>query len=324
MLPKILIIGCLSASSSLSWAASNTFTVLANQCAAGVHHDTLQALAMTESGMNPFAIGVVNGRLTRQPTSLKEAIATTEMLKKNGFNFSMGWTQVNLHNLKSYGETTETIFDPCRNLRTGSAILRTCFTGASKKFNDPQQALRAALSCYYSGNYLRGFKPEGNKPSYVQKVVFNAAKGGEPKIVVPALRPTDKEIQVITNLPAGRASRKQVNKTISSARDTAPLALQERGETTARNTPPWVLVASTGQANTAVNGMPGWAGALADAAAPTAAPVQSDITRTPPLKTAPTAAPVDKTLESPVIARRADAPDQALATPANSFVMIAQ
>ncbi|EGC99197.1 lytic transglycosylase catalytic, partial [Burkholderia sp. TJI49] len=43
------------------------FAQLARACAPNVDPETLAALVRTESGFNPYAIGVVGGHLTRQP-----------------------------------------------------------------------------------------------------------------------------------------------------------------------------------------------------------------------------------------------------------------
>ena len=55
-----------------------------------------------------------------------------------------------------------------RNLRAGGAILKDCFSRAK---GDEQQRLQQALSCYYSGNFRRGFASHDN---YVARVVNNA------------------------------------------------------------------------------------------------------------------------------------------------------
>ncbi|MDB5999734.1 MAG: lytic transglycosylase, partial [Rhizobacter sp.] len=145
------------------------FVTLAQQCAPDVHPTTLAAVVRTESGFNPYAIGVVAGRLERQPKSLGEAVATAENLRSNGWNASFGLGQVNLHNLARYGLTTTTVFDPCQNLRAAAAILSEAFVRARKNEPDEQKALRAAISMYYSGNAVTGFTH-----GYVQKVVGNA------------------------------------------------------------------------------------------------------------------------------------------------------
>ncbi len=145
------------------------FNTLAQQCAPGVHPTTLQAVVRTESGFNPYAIGVVGGRLARQPRDRDEAVATARALDAQGINFSLGLGQVNRANLVSYGLTYDTAFDPCANLRAGSAILHDCYGRAVAVMGQGDRALHAAISCYYSGNFTRGFAADANGTSYVQR-----------------------------------------------------------------------------------------------------------------------------------------------------------
>ncbi|EKS72053.1 MULTISPECIES: lytic transglycosylase domain-containing protein [Caballeronia] len=187
----LLSIGLLIALSRIATAQTPAsalpFDKLAAECAPGVHPSTLRGVVTTESAGNPFAIGVVGGRLERQPRNLPEAVATARALERQGFNFSMGLGQVNRFNLAKYGERYETVFEPCRNLRAGGAILRDCYQRARARIPDDQQALRATFSCYYSGNFTRGFRPDrAGQPSYVQKVVANATDTAIP--VVPAVK----------------------------------------------------------------------------------------------------------------------------------------
>ncbi|MDR6412165.1 UNVERIFIED_ORG: type IV secretion system protein VirB1 [Burkholderia sp. 1595] len=163
------------------------FISLAQQCAPNVHPTTLQAVVRTESGFNPYAIGVVGGRLVRQPRGRAEAVATAKALEAQGINFSMGLGQVNRTNLARYGLTYETAFDPCENLRAGSAILHDCYQRAAAAMGQGAPALRAAISCYYSGNFTRGEAAEANGTSYVQRVVANAQTVAGPASVVPAI-----------------------------------------------------------------------------------------------------------------------------------------
>lgn len=163
------------------------FSALAQQCAPAVHPTTLQALVKTESGFNPFAIGVVGGHLLRQPRSRKEAVATALALDAGGWNYSMGLAQVNRGNLRAHGLTIDTVFDPCANLHAGGAILFDCYQRASTGSRGPQDAVRAALSCYYSGNFTRGFKPDSGGTSYVQRVAANAADLSASAVVVPPI-----------------------------------------------------------------------------------------------------------------------------------------
>lgn len=114
------------------------------------------ALISVESSFNPYAIGVVNGSLARQPRNQAEAVATVEALEAGGWNYSVGLAQINKLNFARYGLTRETAFEPCNNLRAMQGILGKCFARASKRA-ETQDALRKAFSCYYSGNFQTGF-----------------------------------------------------------------------------------------------------------------------------------------------------------------------
>ncbi|ESQ92554.1 lytic transglycosylase domain-containing protein [Asticcacaulis benevestitus] len=135
-----------------------SFYALAQTCSPGVHPATLERVVRVESSFNPFAIGVVKGKLARQPKSLEEAKATVAMLEQAGYNYSLGLAQVNKHNLKSHGLTPDSVFDPCENLRAGGEILIDCYKTAGNISTDAQGALRDALSCYYTGDHKRGYK----------------------------------------------------------------------------------------------------------------------------------------------------------------------
>ncbi|WP_118183124.1 lytic transglycosylase domain-containing protein [Paraburkholderia phosphatilytica] len=149
--------------------ASASFTALAQVCAPHVDVTTLAALVRVESGFNPYAIGVVGARLQYQPHSYEQALATARALVARGYDFSVGLGQVNVRNLARVGESLTTIFDPCRNLRASSAILQQCFSRSSARAGDSQGALRDALSCYYSGNFMTGYRQ-----GYVGRILASA------------------------------------------------------------------------------------------------------------------------------------------------------
>ena len=157
------------------------FAALAQECAPQVHVDTLRRIVHVESAFNPYAIGVVKGRLQRQPGSLDEAIVTARSLQQAGYDFSVGLAQINLRNFERYGLTLKSAFEPCANLRAGGGILAECFQRA-RVSRDEQQAVRAATSCYYSGNFSTGYAH-----GYVQRVVASNAPA-KPIPVVPAIR----------------------------------------------------------------------------------------------------------------------------------------
>lgn len=144
---------------------TTTFAALAMACAPLVHTSTAHALVAVESSFNPHAIGVVGGVLDRQPRSRAEALATANALQAKGWNFSVGLAQINLRNFDRLGLSADTAFDPCENLRAMQAVLNECFERSSSRAVS-QVALREALSCYYSGNFVTGFRH-----GYVQRVV---------------------------------------------------------------------------------------------------------------------------------------------------------
>ncbi|PRX23979.1 type IV secretion system protein VirB1 [Paraburkholderia sp. BL18I3N2] len=180
-----------------------SFVSLAQECAADVHHALLGRVATVESSGNPFAIGVVGGHLARQPKNLLEALATVKALDAGGWNYSMGLVQVNVHTLERYGQTAESIFEPCTNLRTGAAILKACYARAKPQFAQADGAVRAALSCYYTGDLTRG-------AAYAQKVAAavpaSDVQEAQPIEVVPDVRPAGGAARRAAARP-GRAAR---------------------------------------------------------------------------------------------------------------------
>lgn len=147
------------------------FDAIAAQCAANVAPATLRAMAYVESGFNPHAIGVVKGRLQRQPQNLPEAISTAQSLSEQGVRFSAGLIQIYVKNWSAYNLDAQTVFDPCANMRASAGILTDCYKRASVTSTQSQIALRHALSCYYSNNFVTGYRS-----GYVQKVVAAAMK----------------------------------------------------------------------------------------------------------------------------------------------------
>lgn len=158
------------------------FIVLAQQCAPDIAPATMAAVARVESDFNPYAIGVVHGRLQRQPASLAEAVATARALDAAGWNYSAGLAQVNRSNWPRFGLTADTAFDPCRNLVAGAAILQGCFERARRIHAQAQEALRSGLSCYASGDFSTGYRT-----GYVQRVVSHVADANRAVPVVPAI-----------------------------------------------------------------------------------------------------------------------------------------
>jgi type IV secretion system protein VirB1 len=146
---------------------------LANCQDLAVPADVMQHVVRVESSYNPYAIGVVGGRLARQPRSLPEALATVRMLESRGYNFSLGLAQVNRYNLDRYGLASYTqAFEACPNLQAGARILAECSTRAGGDWGK-------AFSCYYSGDFSTGYRH-----GYVQKIFASMRKGqAEPEAI---------------------------------------------------------------------------------------------------------------------------------------------
>jgi type IV secretion system protein VirB1 len=157
---------------------------MVKRCAPSIHPETMRAVVTTESSHNPFAVGVVGGYLSRQPKTLDEALAVVERLEAESFNYSLGISQVNKYNLKRLGLDVKSAFEPCKNLEGGGKILQECFISAQKKGMSEKEALKAALSCYYSGDHERGIRL-----GYVDKV-YAAANGGVKKEQIKIIRTT--------------------------------------------------------------------------------------------------------------------------------------
>ena len=86
-------------------------------------------------------------------------MATASRLERQGYNFSLGLAQVNRHNLAPQGLADyATAFATCPNLAAGARILADCHRRAGGDWGK-------AFSCYYSGNFTRGFRD-----GYVDKV----------------------------------------------------------------------------------------------------------------------------------------------------------
>jgi type IV secretion system protein VirB1 len=138
-----------------------------------VSAEVMQHIAQVESGANPLAIGVVGGRLERQPRDLAEAVATVRMLEAKGYDYSLGIAQVNRRNLARYGlDTFPKAFDACTNLAAGARILARCYGRSGGDWGK-------AFSCYYSGNFTNGYRD-----GYVQRV-YAAIGASAPGVAEP-------------------------------------------------------------------------------------------------------------------------------------------
>lgn len=168
------------------------------QCAADVAPETLNTLINVESSRNPYAIAVVYDKSVKdsdkltfsQPSSEDEALRIIDQLtaKKTHKSYSVGIMQVNSTNFQKYGITRANMFDACKNISTGAKIFQSCYETA--KQNSPQEheqtLLRRAASCYYAGNEIRGYQPDYNGTSYIDRINALVANS---TYKVPAIKP---------------------------------------------------------------------------------------------------------------------------------------
>ena len=147
-------------------------------CAPQVAPSTMTAIVRVESGGKPYALNV-NGaqKLTRQPRNAEEATAWADWLVNRGYSVDMGLAQINSGNLARLGLVPQQLFDPCTNLRAGAKILTENYLGAARQYGGGQDALRAALSAYNTGNYRAGLTN-----GYVAKVTAAADPSKAPPL----------------------------------------------------------------------------------------------------------------------------------------------
>ena len=124
--------------------------VTIQQCAPMVNQQLMMRVISVESSHNPYAIGVVNAHLQRQPQTLTEAKATAHFLENAGYNYSVGLAQINRSNFNRFNLNFDNVFDACTNLNTGGQILSECLNRASAE-GYQADIKHKALSCYYSG-----------------------------------------------------------------------------------------------------------------------------------------------------------------------------
>jgi type IV secretion system protein VirB1 len=98
-------------------------TALAVTCAPQVAPTTLAAIAQTESGRDPLAVGDNTARRSYHPTAKPEAISLAAQLAAEGHDLDLGLMQINQRNFGWLGLTAGDAFEPCDSLAAGAAVL---------------------------------------------------------------------------------------------------------------------------------------------------------------------------------------------------------
>ena len=156
--------------------STTTFLAVAMQCAATVHPSTSLDVARVESGYNPYAIAEIvpkperkpgdKGFITHMPKSKEDAVSITKQIEAKGRRYSVGLMQITSTNFPQFGVSAESMFNPCDNMTVAAKIITDCYQRGG--------TLQRALSCYYSGNFETGQRPESafGNTSYVQRIGY--------------------------------------------------------------------------------------------------------------------------------------------------------
>ena len=137
-------------------------TTLAATCAPQVAPGTLAAIAETESGRDPFAIGDNTAHRSYHPAAKPEAVTLAAQLAAEGHDLDLGLMQINRRNFGWLGLAAGDAFEPCRSLAAGAAVL-------------------TAFSRYNTGSPRTGFAN-----GYVARVLAAGRDAGAIKAALPA------------------------------------------------------------------------------------------------------------------------------------------
>lgn len=143
----------------------------------GVHPKTIEAIILHESSFNESALNINTRGISPKgfaPLPVegpKSKVTLAEKLYASKVNFDAGLMQVNSFNFKAYGISVKDAFDPCKNIRVGSEILKRFYDRAERDLGSGQDALKAALSAYNTGNSRAGFENGYVAKFYGKKVI---------------------------------------------------------------------------------------------------------------------------------------------------------
>jgi type IV secretion system protein VirB1 len=98
-------------------------TTLALTCAPQVAPATLAAIAQTESGLDPLAIGDNTAHRSYHPAAKSEAVALATQLAAAGHDLDLGLMQINQRNFGWLDLAAVDAFEPCDSLAAGAAVL---------------------------------------------------------------------------------------------------------------------------------------------------------------------------------------------------------
>jgi len=166
----LIAIDALSSVASAAPLSGSEFRVLAARCAPSVPAVTLEAVARTESGLNPLALH--DDRTGRKEEEVSSSFAVNEAQQwlARGDSVDIGLMQINSRNFAALDLTVSAALDPCASLAAGAAVLRAAY-GVGNTPAEQQVALLLALSRYNTGTPFAGIMN-----GYARIVVISAGK----------------------------------------------------------------------------------------------------------------------------------------------------
>ena len=167
----VAVAGCVSGTIDRTMASplsDNAFESLATRCAPSVPPQTLRAVGLFESRLDPLALHDNTTGISEIPESAEEALFDATTWIDHGDSVDIGLMQINSANLPALQMTPSEALDPCGSLAGGAAVLRAAY-GGSKPIAGDQVDLLLALSRYNTGSPIRGIMN-----GYARRVLANA------------------------------------------------------------------------------------------------------------------------------------------------------
>jgi type IV secretion system protein VirB1 len=190
----VIMLLCAIPVATLAAPLSQTqFALLASRCAPAMPGETLEAVARTESGLDPLVLHDNTTGQHEKAGSLGAAVAEADEWVGHGNSVDIGLMQVNSANLAPLGMTVADALDPCISLAGGAAVLRAAY-GDGNTQAEQQVALLMALSRYNTGTPFKGIVN-----GYVRTVLENVGKVAEARPI--PLSPGQTPIFVDPNAP---------------------------------------------------------------------------------------------------------------------------
>jgi type IV secretion system protein VirB1 len=131
------------------------FANMAARCAPAVPAKTLEAVARTESGLDPWALHDNTTGVSEVPASEDQAQSDAAAWISRGDSVDVGLMQINSANFGALGLSAGAALDPCASLAGGAAVLQAAYGGGTTTA-EQQVALLMALSRYNTGSPLKG------------------------------------------------------------------------------------------------------------------------------------------------------------------------